>query len=290
MTLPVAVVIPAHNAAPYLDIALQSLAEQTAKPVEVVVVDDGSDDNTVAVAEQYGVRCLRQEQRGPGAARNRGLHATTAPLVAFLDADDWFAPNKLERQAQVLTEQGASVIACDAWLVEADKVTRTKNQGRFVPGALTLERLLAGNPLICSTVLARREAVINVGGFDEDKELIATEDYDLWLRLSQREPIAYLDEPLGFYRVHAGSLSTNERFSRGIERIMDKLAATYAREPHFLRLVGTRRRTTRLDLAWDLLLAGRRREARAMIREARLVGGPSWSCLRMWLRSFLPMA
>jgi glycosyltransferase involved in cell wall biosynthesis len=288
MSLPVAVVIPAHNAAAYLDMALRSVLDQTLRPAEIVVVDDGSTDDTHAVSERLAVRCVRQAQSGPAAARNRGVAETTAPLVAFLDADDWFAPSKLERQVERLEELGAAAICTDAWIVTGDRVTRSRNEGAPVAAAITMERLLRGNPVVCSTMLVRREALSQAGGFDPDPVLVATEDYDLWLRLARREPIAYLQDPLAFYRSHAGSLSANSRFVQGVDRIMQKVMADYGDEAHFRQLVAARRAAVRRDLAWDLLGQGRRAECRTVLREARALSGPNWGGLRMWLRSFLP--
>lgn len=286
MSNDVAVVIPAYNAAAFLPTALQSLQQQTHRPAEVVVVDDGSTDGTAAIAEQHGATVIRQSQRGPGAARNRGIQATRSPLVAFLDADDWFAPAKLGRQVARLVELGAMAICADAWIVRGDSVERSKNEQRIVPGVLTLERLLQANPVICSTVLVRRDALEQAGPFDEDPELIATEDYDLWLRIARREPIAYMAEPLTFYRVHDHSLSANARFLRGVDRIMDKMERVFGDEPHFQNLLRRRRASVRLDLAWDLVASGRRAEARELIQQAQQLAF-SWKGVRMWLRSRL---
>ena len=283
----VAVVIPAFNAAAYLPMALQSLQQQTLRPREVAVVDDGSTDDTAAVARQHGALVIQQQQGGPGAARNRGVRATTSPLLAFLDADDWFAPTKLERQVERLTALGAIAICSDAWVVDERRAPRCKNAGRDVPRVLTIEKLLQGNPIICSTVLLARSALDQVGMFDEDPALVASEDYDLWLRLAHRAPFAYLPEPLAFYRVHQGSLSANTRFLRGVDRIMDKMERLFAAEPRFLQLVRRRRAAVRLDLAWDLLRAGgRRSEARELIRQAQQQSF-SWKGCRLWLRSML---
>lgn len=285
MTPGVAVVLPAHDAAATLPAALRSLQQQTLAPAEVVVVDDGSKDDTAAVAGRHGARVLRQPQRGPGAARNAGIRATAAPLVAFLDADDWFAADKLERQLAELERLGASAICSDAWLAVDGRPETRKNRGRRVPARIDFERLLAGNPIVCSSVVARRAALEQAGLFDEDPELIATEDYDLWLRLAQREPIVYLDEPLVHYRVHAGSLTSNERFLRGVDRIVAKIEGTRSADARLRRLLRRRRAGVRLDLAWDLLQApGRAGEARALIRAAQHCAF-TWPGVRMWLRS-----
>lgn len=284
---PVTVIVPAFNAAEFLAITLQSLQQQTTPPEQVLVVDDGSADGTVAIAEQFGATCLRQQHAGPGAARNRGLQAATTEFVAFLDADDWYVPDKLERSIDHLNELNAACVATDAWVVRGQRVERRKNDRRVVPSVLTLELLLRGNPIVCSSIVARRTAVVEAGAFDEDLDLVATEDYDLWLRLSAREPIAYLAQPMTFYRQHPGSLSGNSRFLVGVDKILDRVAKQHDGEAHFQALVRRRRADLRLDLAWDLIAQGRRAEARRLITEADRLRR-SWKGWRMRLRSLLP--
>jgi glycosyltransferase involved in cell wall biosynthesis len=285
-TAPVTVIVPAFNAAPWLRVTLESVQQQTTPPAAVVVIDDGSTDDTAAIAQAHGATVLRQNRQGPGAARNRGIEAAATEFVAFLDADDWFAPDKLEQAITVLDQLKAACIATDAWIVRGDRIEGRKNQRRPVPTVLTLERLLQGNPVICSTVVARTSAVRAAGAFDQHPDLIATEDFDLWLRMAQQEPIAYLPEPSTFYRVHAGSLTSNERFVRGIDRILARVAKEHEGEAHFQNLVRRRRAEVRLDLAWDLLGAGKRQEARAMIDEATDLAR-TWKGLRMKLRTLL---
>jgi glycosyltransferase involved in cell wall biosynthesis len=284
---PVTVVIPAYQAGPYLATTLESLQQQTDLPAEVVVVDDGSTDDTAAIAERFGATLLHQDRKGPGGARNRGIAHAKTEYVAFLDADDWYSPDKLERSVKFLDQLRASCIATDAWIVRGDRIEGRKNERRAVPTVLTTERLLQGSPIVCSSVVARTAAVRAAGMFDEHPDLIATEDFDLWLRMSQREPIAYLHEPLTFYRVHSGSLSANARFVRGLDRILERVAKAHEGEHHFLNLVRRRRADVRLDLAWDLLAEGRRAEARALIAEAAGFAR-TWKGLRMRLRSLLP--
>ena len=285
--VPVTVVIPAWQAGPFLRKALESLALQTSSPEQVVVVDDGSTDDTSAIATELGATVIRQERRGPAAARNCGVAAAKTEFVAFLDADDWYSPDKLERSVELLEQLKANCLATDAWIVRNERVQGRKNLRRIVPAALTTERLLQGSPIVCSSVVARTAAVREVGGFDEHEDLVATEDFDLWLRMSQREPIAYLPQPMTFYRVHAGSLSANGRFLRGTDHIMERVAREHPGEAHFDNLIRRRRAAVRLDVAWDLLAAGDRRKARAMIAEADRLAR-TWKGLKMRLRSWLP--
>jgi hypothetical protein len=151
---------------------------------------------------------------------------------------------------------------------------------------LTLEFLLRGNPIVCSSVVARRQAVIDAGCFDESPELVATEDYDLWLRMSVREPIAYSAKAMTFYRVHDGSLSANTRFLRGVDTILGRIATQHEGEAHFQNLIKRRRADVRLDLAWDMLGEGRFDEARKVIAEAQQLT-PTWKGFKMRLRTML---
>ncbi|MFT4515286.1 MAG: glycosyltransferase involved in cell wall biosynthesis [Planctomycetota bacterium] len=285
-TAPVTVIVPAFNAAPFLGVTLEALQSQTTAPEQIIVVDDGSTDGTAALAEQMGVRVIKQDQKGPGAARNRGIEAADTEFVAFCDADDWYVPDKLERALDMLERLGASCTATDAWVVRDDRVQGRKNEQRPVPGVLTFEFLLRGNPIVCSSVVARRDAVINAGAFDEAPELIATEDYDLWLRMAVKEPIAYASRPMTFYRVHAASLSANTGFLRGVEHILSRISEQHKGEAHFQNLIKCRRADVRLDLAWDLMSEGDHVQARQLIKEAQKMAS-TWKGFKMQLRSLL---
>jgi glycosyltransferase involved in cell wall biosynthesis len=279
----VAVVIPAFESAAFLPAALRSVHAQTQPPAEVVVVDDGSRDASAVVAARAGARVLRQGNAGPGAARNHGIAVTRAELIAFLDADDVFLPEKLALQAAVLREPGVVACCSDAWLLRDGARAGRKNARRAVPRRLAFADLLAGNPIVCSSVVARRDAVLAAGGFDEDRTLIATEDYDLWLRLARLGTIVYLDQPLLEYRVHAASLSDDRRFVAGIDRIMAKVTAA---DPTLQARADARRAGARVDAAWHLA----RRDgaaARALLREARALAARGPRLWRIWLRRWL---
>ena len=282
----VAVVIPCHNAARWIEAALRSVLAQSRPVAEIVVVDDGSTDDSAELVERLGVRCVRQACGGPAAARNRGVRETTAPLVAFLDADDCFDPRKLERQVEVLERTGAVASCTDAWLLREGGRAGRKNIGRGVPAQLGFTELILGNPIICSSVVGRRQALEQAGLFDEDPVLVATEDYDLWLRLLRQGSFAYLDEPLLDYRVTASSLSDDERFVRGVDRIMAKCRDTWSDVPELDALIAQRRAAVRVDSAYHLANEGRGREARDRLAEVRRLGGFNLACLKIWLRSW----
>jgi glycosyltransferase involved in cell wall biosynthesis len=206
----VSVIIPTYNSARYLVEALESVLAQTFRDVEVLVIDDGSTDETPEIMKRYGepVRYLRQENAGVAAARNRGIGESSGKYIAFLDADDTWYPQKLERQMAALAN-GTGYRACYSTFLEVKAdltpigVRRIKRQGSTIE-----DLLLRGNVVgsIC-TVVAERSLFDTVGGFDPDLSQCA--DWDMWVRLAAQTEFIYLDEPLVTYRQHGMNMSRN---------------------------------------------------------------------------------
>ncbi len=199
----IAAVIPAYNAEAIVAQAVESLRCQTIAPAEIIVVDDGSRDRTSEVAARAGARVIRQENGGPAAARNRGIAATDAPWIALLDADDISYPQRIERQREFLTDDIAVLSA------------RHHIPGvrpALMPRQADFSSLWRRNTIRTSTVMLRREAWQAAGGFDESRELIGVEDYNLWLRLSHAGwRFRFLDEELAEYRPTTESLTFQTR-------------------------------------------------------------------------------
>jgi glycosyltransferase involved in cell wall biosynthesis len=195
----VSVVMPAYNVAWCVRRAIDSVLAQTLRERELIVVNDGSTDETAAVLRSYGsaIRVLEQPNRGMSAARNAGIRAAVGRYVAFLDADDWWLPEKVARQVALL-ESRPEVGFCStaARVVDGD--------GKLLalwgcPGTSgdVLETLFAQHAAVaggCSAVVVRREPLERTGGFDES--LRGFEDPDLWIRLAALCRYACLDEPL----------------------------------------------------------------------------------------------
>lgn len=196
----VGVVVPAHDAAAYLAETLDSIITQTHPPAEVVVVDDGSTDDTADIARSYPVRVLRQEQAGPGAARNAGVAATSAPLVAFCDADDVWLPDKLERQVAALEDPSGSDVDAVVGLVE--NFVSPDREGTV--SAAHLDRRLVG--AIPSALLIRRSLFDELGPFRTDDPMADWSEW--WVRLSARPtPPVVVDALLVRRRIHGGNLT-----------------------------------------------------------------------------------
>jgi len=207
----ISVIIPAYNAEQYIRTAIESCLSQTYPPCDIIVIDDGSTDGTAAVAESFPspVHVIRLPQNsGASVARNRGIQASTGDWIAFLDADDWFLPEKLERQRRCVLQNQQAVLAYTGWSIIA--LDGVESPGRFKPPEALLPMLRFRCNLHLASVILRREAFDSVGGFNPS--LLVTEDWDLWLRLAARYSVQLfvaVPEPLVVYRRVAGSLSSN---------------------------------------------------------------------------------
>ena len=226
----VSLVIATFNHGRVLAEAIDSALSQTLDPVEVVVVDDGSTDDTPTVLARYDarIRVLRQPNRGLAAARNAGLAATRGTYVAFLDADDVLAPAKLAEQVALL-ERAPTVgwTYCDVLIETVATGARVMASERFGYRSRALDgwlfpELIHGNFIPAIAPLVRRAALDVVGGFDE--RLTALEDWDLWLRLALSAEARYSPAVLATYRIQPGGMSEDRsRMDRNRFRVLDKL-------------------------------------------------------------------
>jgi glycosyltransferase involved in cell wall biosynthesis len=220
----VSVVIPTYNSGPLVVEAVQSVLAQTRPAYEIIVVDDGSTDDTAERLAAFGgqIQYIRQANARVAAARNTGVAAATGDAIAFLDADDAWHPEKLVRQVQVLEEQpeiGLVATQLSDWPGEFAPLAETE---RVSP--ISLEELLLKNVLATSSIVVRWSVLDRAGPFDP--ELFGPEDYDLWLRCAQQSGVAMLEQRLTGYRDTAGSLGKQaETMRRGLLRIHEKLAA-----------------------------------------------------------------
>ena len=195
----VSVVIPTYNCAAYLADALQSVYQQTLKNMEVVVVDDGSNDNTLDVIAPWRDRIvyIEQERAGVAAARNAGIAASTAPYVAFLDADDVWLPAKLEMQVAALESKQDAGMACTDFSVLYDDGKRTHS---FFSGNPPLAdrdlfiRMVENCFAFPSVVMIRRDVLQRCGVFDTSAGV--AEDMNLWLRVAHDYKVAIVPKVL----------------------------------------------------------------------------------------------
>jgi len=209
------VVIPAYQAADFVGQAIDSVLEQSYREREIIVVNDGSTDETSAIIRSYHgrVRGIDQVNGGPSVARNAGVAAARGDLIALLDADDWWAPNRLERCVdEMLEHTEVDVLTTDAFLVDDDTPTKRRWYGDFADFAFPPPEQQLASMLDCNFVfvsaLMRRSLIEQVGGFDP--AFLGTEDYDLWIRMLRTGAnFGLIREPLAYYRVRDESLSRN---------------------------------------------------------------------------------
>lgn len=232
----VSVIIPAYRAVEYIGETLDSVLRQTFTDYEIIVVNDGSPDTVEfeRVLEPYGDRIvyLKQENAGPAAARNTGIRAARGQYVAFLDSDDIYLPDYLEKQLAFMESGNYEFVYSDALLFGQSPLSGYTFM-ELVPseGEVTLESLLAARcTVITSTVVALRQVILDVGLFDEKHMLIIpAEDYDLWLRLAQRGTrMAFQRKALIKHRKHSLSLSANSiKAFEGALHVLNKIECSY---------------------------------------------------------------
>ena len=208
----VSVIVPTYNCATYLPDAIDSVLAQTFKDFEIIIVDDGSTDNTREVVKKYGlqIKYIYQENKGPSAARNLGIQSSNGQYIAFLDSDDIWLPQKLELQMnEFLKSPSTGLVTCGRYNIDSNGalqeclcdisyISRTKALDLF----LTKNILHGGN----SQVVIKRECLDKVGLFDE--ELHVAEDWDLWLKICKQYDFKGLNKPLVKIRIRENSQSS----------------------------------------------------------------------------------
>ena len=211
MAMLVSVVIPNYNCGGFLPAALGSVFAQTYPEIEVLVVDDGSTDDSLRVLERYAgrVRVLRQANAGVSAARNHGIRESRGALIAFLDADDLWDREKLAKQVPLFANPSVGLVYCAVeYIDEAGRSLGTNHTGRS-GRVLRSIALLQGTVVLAggSTAVVRRECFDRVGGFD--LELSTAADWDMWRRVACHYEVDLVREPLMKYRLRPSSMHRN---------------------------------------------------------------------------------
>lgn len=209
----VSVVIPAYNAGKTLDVTVQSVLEQTAQDFEILIVNDGSKDNTSAVAQSLAasdarIKAISQPNGGVSAARNAGIRVATGEYVAILDADDLWLPHKLERQLAVFdSEKDVHAVQTGAYYVN-DNLEVLSVRPCFESKDALLETLLFQNlPQAAASVIVRRSMLEKTGLFDTG--LVILEDWEFMIRMARFCNLKSVEEPLVLYRNYVGNRSRN---------------------------------------------------------------------------------
>lgn len=301
MSTAISVIIPAYNAAAFLRNAIESALRQTLPALEILVVDDGSRDETGRIAASYGapVRCLRRENGGLSAARNTGIEAAQGEWLAFLDADDLWPEDHLASQWAVASQTGADLVFSDARVVspqrEWESWVQRSGHGwvSSLPDAAfddAFNRLLRrGSFALPSAVMVRREIVVQAGGFDEGMRP-GPEDLDLWLRVASQTRWAFNRRSRICRSEHEGNLTANRLgMAAGAEKLWLKTLqsppASSGRDQ--IRIMRLRLAEAQWEQAYWGLHSGQKRLARqAALRS--LQHGWRWKTALYWLLAGLP--
>jgi len=201
----ISVIIPTWNREATLENAIRSASKQTLPHIEVLVCDDGSTDNSREIVRSINdsrVRWIEGEHSGkPAVPRNRGIKESQGEWIAFLDSDDEWLPEILEKQFIFANKVGCNAVCSNATrYVPSQNYSGTVLENFNLGESISFSELLNINYVICSSVLIKKNIVNKCKGFSECEKLIGVEDYSLWLRAATFTNFAYLNEPLLVYR------------------------------------------------------------------------------------------
>jgi glycosyltransferase involved in cell wall biosynthesis len=271
----VSVVITSYNYARFIGQAIQSVLDQTYRDLQIIVVDDGSTDETRAVLDRFGsaITCIYQQNQGKSAALNQGLALAQGQYVAFLDSDDYWLPDAVAaRVAAFEAEPTIGVVYGRARVID--------EKGQFQPYTLgapepypgqTFKSLLCGVFVYFLTLMVRRDCLQAVGGrFDPD--FGTTNDWELYLRLSRVCRFHYLNRPLACYRVHSSNWSSNPALmAEQMTRLIDRTLAATDLPNEVQKAKDMIYRNLYTSIALEYLKAGRGREALGYLFKAARV-------------------
>ena len=221
----ISVVIPTFNRRQTIGRSIDSVLNQTLFPSEIIVVDDGSTDGTSDYIQSNfpSIRLLQQPNKGVSSARNMGIRSSNSDWVALLDSDDEWFPKKLEKQVMTLS-QNLDVKFChteEIWIRNGVRVNQMKKHQKY--GGHIFNKCLDMCRISPSSVLFHRSILDDVGYFDKDQKVC--EDYDLWLRITAKYPVLYIDEPL--LKKYGGHEDQLSKVKDGIEshriKVLEKL-------------------------------------------------------------------
>jgi glycosyltransferase involved in cell wall biosynthesis len=232
----VSVIVPAYNAMTYLPETLKSVLQQTFTDFEVLIIDDGSTDNIVQWTGELvdsRVKLIVQQNQGASVARNTGIAQAQGEYIAFLDADDLWEPTKLEKQVHCLEENPEiGLVHTNMLLID----WQGKSSGRVMKSNAegdALKQLLKQNTIATSSVIVRNDCLKTVGEFD--RNLRYSQDWDMWVRIAARYPLAVIKEPLVSYRQHPNNATKNWQMLEQGFGMIEKLFQSVSQELMYLK-------------------------------------------------------
>ncbi|MDX2099584.1 MAG: glycosyltransferase [Leptolyngbyaceae cyanobacterium bins.59] len=264
----VSIIIPTYNAMPYLPATVESIFKQTFTDFELLLVDDGSTDQTVPWITKLTdsrVKLIQQANQGASIARNTGIASVQGDSIAFLDNDDLWQPTKLEQQVQHL-DRNPQVGLVHTWMMLIDE--KGQSTGRLIKTdaeGWVWKKLVEQDTILNSSVLVRKTCFDQVGVFDPT--IPRTGDWEMWLRVAAKYPLGLLKEPLVFYRIHSKNASRNlQAMEQEFQVCIEKIFSTAPSD--LLHLKGRSHGFANVYLAWKALQGGDGKQAAQYSQQA----------------------
>jgi glycosyltransferase involved in cell wall biosynthesis len=226
----VSVIIPTYNSASYIVESLQSIFKQSYENFEIIVIDDGSTDNTEEVLQPYQkvIRYIKKANAGPSSARNLGINLARGEFIAFQDADDLWLPDKLQLQLDYFkAHPQVGVVFTGSHRFDAQGVVDSNiRKGVTIPTGMIFNEILTSHFIAMPSVMVRKSCLDEVGLFEE--ALIGNEDFNLYLRLARKFPFGFVNKVLVHIRLHANNLSDNlEQMCEDEIKNLEKIARMF---------------------------------------------------------------
>lgn len=219
----VSIIMPAYNAEKYIQESINSVTAQTYSNWELIIIDDGSEDDTSSIimnncTQDHRIKSIYQENGKQGKARNLGIYNSKGKYIAFLDSDDLWDPKKLEIQLEEINEKKVDLVFSDSYVFSdnnvSDKTKKMNTPNVILKGKEALKLFLDGNRIPTLTVLVKKDKINLVNGFTEKKEIPLAEDYHLWLKLIINKCVFYgSDKTLASYRLHDKSSTSQDKIA-----------------------------------------------------------------------------
>jgi glycosyltransferase involved in cell wall biosynthesis len=273
----VSIVIPTYNHAQFLEKCLQSVVNQTFKEWEAIIVNNFSDDNTIDVVnsfKDFRIRLVNFRNKGIiAASRNEGIRASNADIIAFLDSDDIWYADKLEKSINALTED-RDLICHNLRYIKNGKFWKDVKTGPLEKSYFS-SLLYNGNCFVTSAVVVRKKSLLSAGCFCEEAKIVSAEDYDLWLKIAEKKiQVHFIDEILADYTIHENSTSKAVLFHLGASlKVVEKHFMVIESSNNLWRNICQRRRKALLysDAARSYDIQGQKRMSLGMYLKSILM-------------------